>query len=88
MRGGIQTDTPVFTGSLAAGVAQIYSGTQRAQVGLAVALLPLRPASSVTDPGAKRSWQLAKGNTDKHDIVTCGVVTVKPARFKKHCAEF
>lgn len=71
---GMQTDIPVFTSSAAAGVAQIYSGTQCAQVGLAVALLPLRPDSAVTDARSNRSWQLATGNrTHTHASVTCGV---------------
>ena len=68
---GMQTDIPVFTSSAAAGVAQIYSGTHCAQVGLAVALLPLRPDSAVTDARSNRSWQLATGNrTHTHASVT------------------
>ncbi len=63
---GIQPDIPVFTSSPAAGVAQIYSGTHCAQVGLAVALLPLRPDSTMTDARSNRSWQLATGNTNTH----------------------
>lgn len=58
MRGRIQANIP------ATGVAPIYSGTQCAQVGLAVALLPLRPDSTVTDARSNRSWQLATGNTN------------------------
>ena len=88
---GMQTDIPVFTSSAAAGVAQIYSGTQCAQVGLAVALLPLRPDSAVTDARSNRSWQLATGKrTHTHATVTCGVTGAGCARLalKKQRAEF
>lgn len=81
---GMQTDIPVFTSSAAAGVAQIYSGTQCAQVGLAVALLPLRPDSAVTDARSNRSWQLATGNrTHTHASVTCGVTGAGCTRLAK-----
>lgn len=67
-RGGIHGDISVLTTppSPAAGVAQIYSGTRCAQVGLAAPLLPLRPDGTVTDARSNRSWQVATGNTSSH----------------------